>query len=84
VIRDLGDRLAEGVRHKGYQVLGERTPATGAGIVSFRKEGLPATEIVRKLKGMRIIAAPRQGWVRMSPHFYISPEDIGQVLEALD
>jgi selenocysteine lyase/cysteine desulfurase len=29
------------------------------------------------------MAAPRAGWVRASPHFYISPDDIGRVLEAL-
>ena len=30
-----------------------------------------------------IIAAPRQGWVRVSPHFYIAPEDIDRMLEEL-
>jgi selenocysteine lyase/cysteine desulfurase len=30
-----------------------------------------------------VTAAPRQEWVRVSPHFYISPDDIGRMLEAL-
>ena len=38
-VQDLGDRLARGVQAKGYEVLGDRTPETGAGIVSFRKPG---------------------------------------------
>ena len=83
VVQALGDRVAEGVRRKGYEVLGERTPATGAGIVSFRKPGVEAAHIVRHLKSRNIIAAPRQGWVRVSPHFYISPEDIDRMLEEL-
>jgi len=29
------------------------------------------------------MAAPRQGWVRMSPHFYVSPEEIERVIETL-
>jgi selenocysteine lyase/cysteine desulfurase len=29
------------------------------------------------------MAAPRQGWVRFSPHFYISPEEIDRVVEEL-
>jgi len=71
------------VQAKGYEVLVERTPATGAGIVSFRKAGIEAGEIVSRLKAARVAAAPRQGWVRVSPHFYISPHEIGQMLEAL-
>jgi selenocysteine lyase/cysteine desulfurase len=38
---------------------------------------------VARLREQNIIAAPRQGWVRFSPHFYISPEDIEKVTESL-
>jgi selenocysteine lyase/cysteine desulfurase len=82
-VQRLGDLVAEGVQAKGYEVLGKRTPANGAGIVSFRKAGLDATSIVQKLTSAGVTAAPRQGWVRVSPHFYISPDDIGRMLEAL-
>lgn len=78
-VRALALQIEEGVRAKGYEVLG--TP--GAGIVTFRKPGVDARLIVRNLKERKIIAAPRQGWVRTSPHFYISPDDIGVLLEAL-
>ena len=82
-VQRLGDLIAEGVQAKGYEVLGTRTPANGAGIVSFRRAGLEAAEIVRRLKDAGVTAAPRQGWVRVSPHFYISPDDINQMLEVL-
>jgi len=83
VIQNLGDRIANGVISKGYQLASERTPETGAGIVSFRKDGVDAGAIVRKLRGSGICAAPRAGWVRTSPHFYIRPTDIDQMLEEL-
>jgi selenocysteine lyase/cysteine desulfurase len=83
VVQNLGDQIAEGVQAKGYEVLGNRTPETGAGIVSFRKPGVDAREIVRTLRAAKISAAPRAGWVRTSPHFYISPADIDQLLEVL-
>ncbi len=79
----LADRLAEGLSEKGYELLGQRTPETAAGIVSFRKAGVESQYLVRQLKDKGIVAAPRQGWVRMSPHFYISPAEIEHVLEAL-
>jgi selenocysteine lyase/cysteine desulfurase len=83
VVQNLGDRIAEGVRHKGYEVMGQRTPETGAGIVTFRKPGTDAIEIVRKLSLAGISVAPRAGWVRTSPHFYIPPADIDRMLAEL-
>jgi selenocysteine lyase/cysteine desulfurase len=82
-VQSLGDRIAEGVVEKGYEVLGRRTPATGAGIVSFRKMGVDSAELVRKLTTRGIATANRGGWVRTSPHFYVSPEEIERVMEAL-
>jgi cysteine desulfurase/selenocysteine lyase len=82
-VQRLGDLVAEGVRAKGYEVLGSRSPANGAGIVSFRKTGSEAGDILRRLNSAGVTAAARAGWVRVSPHFYISPDDIGRMLEAL-
>jgi len=83
VIQNLGDRIASGVQALGYELFGTRTPDTAAGIVSFRKQGLTDVQIIDRLKAAGISAAPRAGWVRTSPHFYISPHDIDRFLEAL-
>ena len=83
VILNLAGRIADGAQAKGYQLFSERTAANSSGIVSFRKEGTPAEEVVRVLRQRGISAAPRAGWVRTSPHFYIAPGDIDQMLEAL-
>ena len=34
-----------------------------------------------RYKQRGFIAAPRQGWVRVSPHFYVSPEEIDRFLD---
>jgi selenocysteine lyase/cysteine desulfurase len=82
-VQALGDQIAAGVTAKGYEVLGQRTPSSGAGIVSFRHAEMDARLIVRNLKSKGFIAAPRQGWVRTSPHFYISHENIQSLIEEL-
>jgi len=82
-VQGLADRLARGVQGKGYQLFEPRTPETGSGIVSFRKPGSDAGEIVRRLLSQRIVAAPRAGWIRASPHFYLSPQDIDQMIDVL-
>jgi cysteine desulfurase / selenocysteine lyase len=79
----LADQIYEGVRAKGYEVLVERTPESGAGIVSFRHPRISSSVIVRTLRESHIAAAPRQGWIRTSPHFYVSPDDIEEVLHVL-
>jgi cysteine desulfurase / selenocysteine lyase len=82
-VQSRADQIYEGVRRLGFETLAERTPATGAGIVSFRKAGVESALIVRKLKDANISVAGRQGWVRAAPHFYISPADVEQVLDVL-
>ena len=83
IVQNHGDRIAAGVQAKGYEIMGRRTPESGAGIVSFRKPGVDAVALVRRLKEHRIVAAPRAGWVRTSPHFYIAPPEIDRMLEML-
>jgi cysteine desulfurase / selenocysteine lyase len=82
-IQALGDRIHDGVTAMGFETLGHRTSGTGAGIVSFRKPGVESHSIVRKLKEHGIVTAPRQGWVRAAPHFYIAPEEIDRMLDLL-
>jgi len=83
-VQRLGDRLAAGVQERGWELLGTRTPETGAGIVSFRKEGLNSQIVVSRLRDARVEAAARQGWVRASPHFYVTDEEIDRALAVLD
>jgi selenocysteine lyase/cysteine desulfurase len=73
----------EGLRALGYEVMIERTEANGSGIVSFRHPAIDCKIVVSEMKRNKISAAPRQGWVRISPHFYISEEDVEQVLRTL-
>jgi selenocysteine lyase/cysteine desulfurase len=82
-VLDIAGRLADGARAKGYEVMLERTSETASGIVSVRHPGMDHRAVVAELKRNQILASPRQGWVRMSPHFYISPDDAEQVIRAL-
>jgi selenocysteine lyase/cysteine desulfurase len=79
----LANKLQTGVRAKGYEVITERTRDTGSGIVSFRHPSIDCRSIVSDLARHRIVSTSRQGWIRMSPHFYISPEEIEQVVQVL-
>lgn len=78
-----GDQVWNGAQELGYETLGRRSPHSGAGIVSIRKPGVESQFIVKKLREAGFATAPRQGWVRIAPHFYISPGDIEALLRIL-
>src|ERR1017187_6456584 len=61
-VKQLGDRIWDGARELGFETLGRRSPATGAGIVCIRKPELESHLIVHRLREAGFIAAPRQGW----------------------
>jgi selenocysteine lyase/cysteine desulfurase len=82
-VQALVDRIDAGVRERGWEVLGTRTPGSGAGIICIRKPGVDSRWVHSRLREQGFITAPRQGWVRLSPHFYISPDDIERLLAAL-
>lgn len=83
LIDTLAERIEAGVRAKGYELLHRRTAQSGSGIVSFRHPDRDARLIANDLKRHRVLAATRQGWVRMAPHFYVAPEEIDRVLDLL-
>ncbi len=79
LVSGLAGQIVQGVRRRDYEVLGE----PNAGIVSFRKLGVESADICARLREQSIITAPRAGWVRASPHFYIEPEEIEKMLDLL-
>lgn len=82
-VQQLGDQIWNGASEHGFETLGKRSHATGAGIVAIRKPGVESQFIVRKLREAGFIAAPRQGWVRIAPHFYIAPWEIEALIREL-
>lgn len=82
-IKALTERLAEGIRRIGMEVVSPRGDGERSGIVAFRREGFEAKAWARELEKRRIFIAARRGWLRASPHFYNQPEQIDALLEAL-
>ncbi|MEQ8290037.1 MAG: aminotransferase class V-fold PLP-dependent enzyme [Gammaproteobacteria bacterium] len=63
------------------------TPAEAerrAGIVTFRIEHHDNADIYRQLMQSNVVCANRKGGIRLSPHFYTSPEKIQNGLEIID
>ncbi len=79
----LADRLDTGLRELGCDLMVERAPGNSSGILSFRKEGVDSVKLHAALKARNILSAPRQGWVRFSPHFYLEVTEMDWVVDAV-
>ncbi len=80
----LTDRLATGLRDKGYRVVSSRMPSEASGIVAFFSDVHEPDPIRQHLQAEhRIVIAVRSGRLRASPHVYTSESEIDRLIETL-
>ncbi|MFH1748585.1 MAG: aminotransferase class V-fold PLP-dependent enzyme [Planctomycetota bacterium] len=83
-VKELTDRLVEGLRSKGWCVRSPRTASEWSGIVLFSSNKHDMLALRKHLRNeFKIVLACRLGCLRASPHFYNSAEEIDQLAEAL-
>jgi selenocysteine lyase/cysteine desulfurase len=84
-VLNLSARLAEGLARNGCEIVEPwpRARTESSGIVSFRKPGMTAAAVLRDLVAARVIARTHQDFVRLSPHFYNTEEEVDRVLEVM-
>ncbi len=80
----LADRLREELPRRGYELVFKPTSASErSGIVSFRHQRMVPAELHARLREAGVIIALRGDFLRASPHYYNSDEDLDRLLEAL-
>ena len=81
----LARRLAEGLVERGYEIVEPwpREPEEWSGIVSFNRPGVTEVELLRDLKAAGVITRTHRDFVRLSPHFYNTVEEVDRVLAVL-
>ncbi len=77
------DRLVDGLTLLGATVLSDRSPAGRSAIVTASFEGSDPEDLVGRLVSRGVLAAPRGGGVRFSPHAWNDGEDLDATLHAL-
>jgi selenocysteine lyase/cysteine desulfurase len=82
-IIELTDRLIEGLRAGGCEVISPTGEGERSGIVCFSHCARPADEVVEELTHAGIAAASRMGLVRLSPHFYNDEDEMERALAAI-
>ncbi|GAC1659156.1 MAG: aminotransferase class V-fold PLP-dependent enzyme [Candidatus Elarobacter sp.] len=80
----LTDRLAEGLRARGWSVTADRSSeGVKSGIVTFRRDGVDAVALGKRLGQAKIVTTYRPSGIRVAPHGYNTPDEIDAILAAL-
>lgn len=84
-VLSLSRTLAQGLADRGYQLVEPwpRKAKESSGIVSFRRPGSTAGEVLRDLNAAGVVGRVHADFVRLSPHFYNTPQEVERVLDVL-
>ncbi len=84
VVLRLADRLRDELPSRGYElVLKPTRPSERSAIVSFRHPRTVPAELHARLREAGVIISLRGDFLRASPHYFNSDEDLDRLLEAL-
>jgi selenocysteine lyase/cysteine desulfurase len=76
------EMLRTALRAGGHEIASPDACAEWSGITTVRCAGSPESAVAR-LRAAGVIASPRGGGVRFSPHFYSDEDDVARCVEAL-
>ena len=79
----LADRLREELPGRGYTLVFSPSKLERSGIVSFRHPRMVPAELHQRLRDAGVVVSLRADFLRASPHFYNTDEDISRLLDAL-
>lgn len=79
----LCDHAAEALSGVGATVLSDRSPAGRSGVLTFAVPGVEAGAVHDALGAAGIVASPRGGGIRISPHGYNTVDDIDAVVDVV-
>ena len=81
----LAARLGEGLAARGLEVVEPwpRGRHESSGIVSFRNPEVSAEVVLRDLNAAHVVARTHRDFVRLSPHFYNTEEEVDRVLDVV-
>lgn len=80
---ELGNYLCERLTEKGFHLVSSRRKGESSAVVCCHHERFSADALYQILNERRIIATPRLGRLRISPHLYNTREEVDQLIGSL-
>ncbi len=79
----LTEIILEKAREWGFEILTPTNKKMRSGIVTIRPRNANVMKTYEKLRANNIIVSLREGWFRISPHFYNTESEINQMFKIL-
>lgn len=82
-VLNLTDRLVEGLRSAGAEIVSPRGPGISSGIVTFNFPGTDPVELGKELQSRGLVTTYRASGIRVAPHGYNTEAEIDMLLETV-
>jgi selenocysteine lyase/cysteine desulfurase len=82
-ILDLTNHLISKINTPEFEIITPIERDKRAGIVSFRRKDADNMEIFKRLKQNNIACSLREGYLRISPHFYNTTQELDRLVELI-
>lgn len=82
-VRSLVSMLRTGLSGLGFESMTPASPERSAGIITCRKPGVASSVLYERLRQDRLVCSMREDWLRISPHFYNSEEEVERFVQNL-
>ncbi|MEO0115772.1 MAG: aminotransferase class V-fold PLP-dependent enzyme [candidate division WOR-3 bacterium] len=83
-IYHLTDYLLFEISDSRFEILTPRERNNRAGIVSFRHKDKDTQELFMKLRQNKIVCSLREGYIRISPHFYNTEQEMETLIRIIN
>jgi cysteine desulfurase/selenocysteine lyase len=82
-VRRLTERILEKAREEEYEILSPDHPEERSGIVTIRVPGVDNAALWKALLSRKALCSPRGGGLRLSPHFYNTPDEVDRMFDLI-
>ena len=82
-VLDITDYFLSKINDLRFEIITPKARDKRAGIVSFRRKDKDSMELFMKLKQKKIVCSLREGYIRISPHFYNTIEELDHLIKII-
>ncbi len=82
-VRELTRQLRSGLKGAGFEIMTPEPDERRAGIITCRKPDRDMAVVYQQLQAAGFICALRENWLRISPHFYNTEEEVERFVQQI-
>ncbi len=82
-VLDLTEYLLQKINNPQFEIITPIARSQRAGIVTFNKKNVDSMELYKRLRQHNVACSLREGYLRVAPHFYNTPQELDRLVALL-